>query len=202
MRESVKKTNKNFKKSLTNFSNAGTYISAISMGRLSIKKNLQLGISGFFLVIVVLGVIGSFTVGERINSENIPGYLGILIPSLFAFWLGLKNRNKIKLVYQYNSIFLHDFDGTVTIKEIEKITGKPSHKILSELEYLFQKRLFRDCMLQTAGIPCVILMGREGSVTSFVEVVCDRCNGTTRLRAGSIGKCEYCGNRISARDDL
>ena len=77
---------------------------------------------------------------------------------------------------------------------------KPPFKILSELEKLFEKGVFCDCTLQKQGMPCVILSGRENSKTSFVYIVCEKCNGTTRIRAGSSGKCEYCGNAISSRN--
>ena len=91
-------------------------------------------------------------------------------------------------------------DGTVTIEELARQAGKMPFKVLSELEKLFEKGVFRDCTLQKQGLPCVILSGRENSKTSFVNVVCEKCNGTTRIRAGTSGKCEYCGNAISSRN--
>ncbi|UKI36455.1 MAG: hypothetical protein L6V93_21635 [Clostridiales bacterium] len=42
--------------------------------------------------------------------------------------------------YRYNSIFMCDIDGTVTIDELAKQSGKPPFKALSELEKLFGKR--------------------------------------------------------------
>ena len=124
----------------------------------------------------------------------------MLVPSVLLLLNGIKNGTMAARAYRYNSIFMCDIDGTVTIDELAKQSGKPPFRVLSELEKLFDKGVFCDCTLQKQGLPCVILSGRENSKTSFVNVVCEKCNGTTRIRAGSSGKCEYCGNAISSRN--
>ena len=35
--------------------------------------------------------------------------------------------------------------------------------------------------------------------TGFLQAVCPHCGGVTRLRAGSFGKCEFCGGPIRGK---
>lgn len=172
---------------------AGTYIVSIALGKLEFKKNIQIGIGGFLAATTVFGTILNIMEAKGTLKADILTVLVCSIPLI----LGIRNGHKASLVRRYDAIFMHDNDGTVTINELAKQTGKPTHKIIKELEYLFGKGMFRDCTLQTGGIPCVILMGREGSRTKFIEVVCENCGGVTRIRAGTTGKCEYCGKAIS-----
>ena len=112
--------------------------------------------------------------------DNLITNIVMVIPSGLLLLNGIKNGRMAARAYRYNSIFMCDIDGTVTIDELAKQSGKPPFKVLSELEKLFGKGVFCDCTLQKQGLPCVILSGREGSKTSFVNVVCEKCNGTTR----------------------
>lgn len=188
------------KKYKNNFKSSGTYISNIVIGKLVFKKNIQIGIGGVFAVLFLYGAIEGLVGQNKELREGVVTYIVMLIPFTLIFIKGIRNGRNLSLVRRYNSIFMCDVDGTVTISELARQTGKPPHKVLSELERLFGMGVFCDCTLQKGGTPCVILSGREGSKTSFVNVVCEKCNGTTRLRAGTSGKCEYCGSAISSRN--
>ena len=190
------KTNTNTKL----FSGGGTYISAVAIARLTLKKHIQMIIGGFFTAVFLFGIISGVTGYNEKLRDNLITNIVMLVPSALMFINGIKNGIRANLARRYDSIFMCDQDGTVTIEEISKQMGKPSYKALSELEWFFGKGVFRDCTLQKQGSPCVLLSGRENSKTSFVNVVCEKCNGTTRIRAGSSGKCEYCGNAISSRN--
>ena len=187
------------KKNANKFVRTGTYVSYSALRSLSRKKNLQLIIGGCFSVSSLLSVAIVFSGNSEIIREELVQDIIILLIFLLIFLLGIKNNKKLGTVRRYNSIFMCDADGTVTIDEISKQTGKPPHQILSELDKLFQEGVFYNCTLQKTGVPCVILLGEENNRTSFVDVVCDKCNGTTRLRLGSYGRCEYCGSAISSR---
>ena len=180
------------------FSGGGTYISKVAIARLTLKKHIQMIIGGFFTAIFLYGIIAG-TVGhnEKLREALITDIV-MIVPSGLLLLNGIKNGKNAGRAYRYNAIFMCDVDGTVTIEELAKQSGKPPYKVLSELEKLFEKGVFCDCTLQKQGVPCVILSGREGTKTSFVNVVCEKCNGTTKIRAGSSGKCEYCGNAIFA----
>ena len=180
----------------------GTYISNIAMKKLNIKRLLQVGIGGFFLFLCLFGLIMGFTEQGATMREGRTTYIVLLVPFALIFAAGIKNKRKLDLARRYDSIFMCDVNGTVTIDEISRQVGKPPFKVLSELEWFFRKGVFRDCTLQKQGMPCVILSGRENSKTGFVTVVCEKCNGTTRLRVGSSGKCEYCGSPISRRKTI
>ena len=182
------------------FSGVGTYISKAAIARLTLKKHIQIIIGGFFTAVFLFGIISGVTGYNEKLRDNLITNIVMLVPSALMFINGIKNGVRANLARRYDSIFMCDQDGTVTIEELSKQTGKPSYKVLSELEWLFGKGVFRDCTLHKQGMPCVMLSGRENSKTSFVNVVCEKCNGTTRIRAGSSGKCEYCGNAISSRD--
>ena len=182
------------------FSDGGTYISKIAIARLTLKKHIQMIIGGFFTAVFLFGIISGVTGYNENLRDNLITNIVMLVPSALLLINGIKNGRMAGRAYRYNSIFMCDIDGTVTIEELARQAGKMPFKVVSELEKLFEKGVFRDCTLQKQGLPCVILSGRENSKTSFVNVVCEKCNGTTRIRAGTSGKCEYCGNAISSRN--
>lgn len=182
------------------FSDGGTYISKIAIARLTIKKHIQIIIGGFFTAVFLFGIISGVTGYNENLRDNLITNVVMIVPSALLLLNGIKNGRVAARAYRYNSIFMCDVDGTVTINELANQSGKPPFKVISELEKLFEKGVFCDCTLQKQGSPCVILSGREGSKTGFVNIVCEKCNGTTRIRAGSSGKCEYCGNAISSRN--
>lgn len=182
------------------FSDGGTYISKIAIARLTIKKHIQIIIGGFFTAVFLFGIISGVTGYNENLRDNLITNVVMIVPSALLLLNGIKNGRVAARAYRYNSIFMCDVDGTVTINELANQSGKPPFKVISELEKLFEKGVFCECTLQKQGLPCVILSGREGSKTGFVNIVCEKCNGTTRIRAGSSGKCEYCGNAISSRN--
>ena len=182
------------------FSDGGTYISKVGIARITLKKHIQMIIGGFFTAVFLFGIISGVTGYNENLRDNLITNIVMLVPSALLLINGIKNGRMAGRAYRYNSIFMCDIDGTVTIEELARQAGKMPFKVLSELEKLFEKGVFRDCTLQKQGLPCVILSGRENSKTSFVNVVCEKCNGTTRIRAGTSGKCEYCGNAISSRN--
>ena len=188
------------RKNKTIFSGGGTYISKVAIARLTLKKHIQMIIGGFFTAVFLFGIISGVTGYNEKLRDNLITNMVMIVPSGLLLLNGIKNGRMAARAYRYNSIFMCDADGTVTIEEIAKQSGKQSFKALAELEKLFEKGVFCDCTLQKQGMPCVILSGREGRKTGFVNIVCEKCNGTTRIRAGSSGKCEYCGNAISSRN--
>ena len=181
-------------------SGGGTYISKVAIARITLKKHIQMIIGGFFTAVFLFGIISGVTGYNEKLRDNLITNIVMIIPSALLLLNGIKNGTTAARAYRYNSIFMCDTDGTVTINELSKQSGKPPFKVLSELVKLFEKGVFCECTLQKQGSPCVILSGREGSKTGFVNVVCEKCNGTTRIRVGSSGKCEYCGNAISSRN--
>ena len=141
----------------TIFSGGGTYISKVAIARLTLKKHIQMIIGGFFTAVFLFGIISGVTGFNEKLRDNLIINIVMLVPSALMFINGIKNGVRANLARRYDSIFMCDQDGTVTIEELSRQAGKPSYKVLSELEWLFGKGVFRDCTLQKQGLPCVLL---------------------------------------------
>ena len=135
------------------FSDGGTYISKIAIARLTLKKHIQMIIGGFFTAVFLFGIISGVTGYNEKLRDNLITNIVMLVPSALLLINGIKNGRMAARAYRYNSIFMCDIDGTVTINELAKQSGKPPFKVLSELEKLFEKGVFRDCTLQKQGLP-------------------------------------------------
>ena len=93
-------------------------------------------------------LIMGFTEQGATMREGRTTYIVLLVPFALIFAAGIKNKRKLDLARRYDSIFMCDVNGTVTIDEISRQVGKPPFKVLSELEWFFRKGVFRDCTLQ------------------------------------------------------
>lgn len=102
----------------------------------------------------------------------------------------------IEAANRYNAIFICDSDGIVTISELTKQTGKDPAGIIGEIDKLLNKGYLCGCTLKKEGQPCVVLSDGKADESGFVTVKCPACGGTTRIRTGSNGKCEYCGGEL------
>ena len=167
----------------------------------------QRGKSKFLMIFgAVFGFIWAFgAVGGIANykdlREGLPLYILMLIPHVWMFWRGIVAGRLADAATQYESIFTTDRDGIVTMDELTKQRGKSPEAILKELDEIFKKGYFNNCTLQKGQNPCVIIRGAardDERGIGFVEVKCESCGGTTRIRAGSSGKCDYCGSPINA----
>ena len=122
-----------------------------------------------------------------------------LLLNCIMLWDAIKTGILVKAAVRYNDIFCGDKNGTITINEFSIILNKLDYKIEKELKALFRYRYFKNCVLQQGGEFCVILNdAKDNNVKKFgfVEVACKNCGGTSRIRAGTVGKCSYCGSPI------
>ena len=151
--------------------------------------------AGFFLLGMVLGVTSNPDLKQYFTF-----YCFCFVISLALAVYGLLSGRPIDLARRYESIFACDTDGFISLDELKKRTGRDEWKIMPELEKLFQKGWFQHCTLQREGNPGVMLSdadkGSKG--VGFVQMECPHCGGTNRLRAGTGGKCEFCGGAIRA----
>ena len=166
-----------------------------------IRKRIMVISGGILTVLFATSVLMAILDSGDELRQNLIVYVALLIPSVLLLYKGMKDGALTDLANRYNSIFECDRDGVVTISELTKQMGKATPKILSELEWLLEKGYLCNCSLQKTGQPCIILSDGRADIdgSGFVNVVCDICGGTTRLRAGSSGKCEYCGKALESK---
>ena len=183
---------------MKNYNTNGLYLSKKTLVKAGIRKRIMVISGGILTVLFATSVLMAIMDSGNELRQNLIVYVALLIPSVLLLYKGMKDGALTELANRYNSIFECDRDGVVTISELTKQTGKATPKILSELEDLLEKGYLCNCSLQKTGQPCVMLSDGsvEGNGSGFVNVVCDICGGTTRLRTNSSGKCEYCGNAL------
>lgn len=175
------------------------YLSKKTIGKAKIKRQILLIVGGILTVFFILSAMMAIAGVDESIRDSLMIYLVLLVPSVIILYCGIKLGTILGKANQYNAIFKCDQDGIITMTELTKQTGKASDQILLEVEDLLKRGYLCNCSLQVKGQPCVILS--DGVITGdnagFVRVICPKCGGTTKLRAGSSGICEYCGSSIS-----
>lgn len=182
------------------YNQEGYYLSPKGMARARSRKSIMTVAGGILTVFFAAGVLMAAMDYSGLRS-NLPVYVILLVPSALLFYRGLRTGILARQANRYNSIFECDQDGVVTIHELTAQTGKTAPAVLSEVEQLLEKGYLCNCSLQRNGQPCVILSAgtTDEAGSAFVNVVCEKCGATTRIRAGSSGRCEYCGSALNSK---
>ena len=127
--------------------------------------------------------------------------IALVVPTLYLVWCALQNYKMAKLAEEYDKVIAGDKNGIVTATELEKATGKKFFDIMVELNKLFGKGFFTNCVLQQGRNPGIIVntaqVGDDKGV-GFMQMTCPKCGGYTRVRAGGTGECEFCDSKIKA----
>ena len=177
------------------------YLSPEAVGRLARKKKRQ-QIWGWVLTIFfALSVVLSLTEKENQTIINgLPLYAACLAASAFLLWCSFRSAARLAQAQRYGSLFAQDRNGVVTAAELARANGLPEFKARAQLEKLFRLGLFQNCALETGGELRVVLSDAsfETKRAGFVNVRCASCGGTSRIRADTVGVCEYCGSPIKA----
>ena len=186
---------------MKNYNTGSRYLSKKTLVKAGIRKRIMVISGGILTVLFAISVLMAIMDSGNELRQHLMIYVALLIPSALLLYKGMKAGVLTELANRYNSIFECDRDGVVTISELTKQTGRATSKILSELEQLLEKGYLCNCSLQKTGQPCVILSDgtADKGGSGFVNVVCDVCGGTTRLRSGSSGRCEYCGSALQSQ---
>ncbi len=177
-----------------------TYLNYAILSFHKIKRIVEFILCGVFIPFFVFALITEILdlSGEGEISIVIVWVIFLLLNS-FILWNAIKTGILINAAVNYNDIFCGDRDGTITLKEFSTILNKPDYKLEKELKSLFRYRYFRNCVLQQGGDFCVILNDAKDNKVKkfgFVEIACKNCGGTSRIRAGTVGKCTYCGSPL------
>lgn len=156
---------------------------------------IKLGFGGFFGFIFLFAIIASITEYSSMDISDLGFSIILFIPFALLFRSGLKQGRRPRLARRYDQIFSSDRNGFVSLKELCDQTGKEAGKVQTELEKLFRRGYFSGVNLRQGDNPGVFIadarIGEEG--IGFIDVKCEYCGATSRLRAGSKGKCSYCG---------
>ena len=171
------------------------YLSAGRVTKSTIMRYLFTILGGLSTAFFTIGLILCFTDHSLQDSWWVAVIL--LIPSVWVLWKGVTSGRDLTLARRYQSIFLADEHGSVSLEELMKQTGASGAAIAKELSRLFRKGYFQGCRLRHDPLS-VTLTGTKKSGELYVSVICPHCGGTTRLRAGSRGKCDYCDSAITA----
>ena len=180
--------------------NGRSYLSEKRLKKAAATRKALFISGGIIVVLFALMFPLAFTTNPELRP-NLTLYGICILPGLFLIWRGLKLRRLIRMANRFNSIFACDRDGFVSLTELTNQCGMGETETLQILEALFQKGFFELCTLHRHGRQGVELTdagigdGGEG----FLNVECEHCGGTTRLRAGTFGTCEYCGASIRAK---
>ena len=174
------------------------YLSSSAMTASAVKKWLLLIPGGALTAFFGLGLLLVLTDSEYMDSSDMTVCIGILIPSVLLLVLGLRAGRNRELARRYDGVFQRAASGLVEMSELMDQTGKSSGQVLKELELLFRKGFFPGCALRRGTEAAVLLPGAQRNAGRLITVSCPHCGGSTTLRAGLPGICEYCGSSISA----
>ena len=172
------------------------YLSAARATKSTIMRYLFTILGGLSTAFFTIGLILCFT--DRSLRDSWWVAVILLIPSVWMLWKGVSSGRDLTLARRYQGIFLADEHGSVSLEELMKQTGSSGAAIAKELSRLFRKGYFQGCRLRHDPLS-VTLTGTKKSGELYVSVICPHCGGTTRLRAGSRGKCDFCDSAISAQ---
>ena len=181
------------------------FLSNKGLIKIGARKKSQ-KIAGWILTLFFgFAVVAALTAkaDEQSLRDGLGVYIGGLIPSAFLLFCGYRNAARLTAAERFADLFAADQDGHVTVEELSKATGKPGMKVMAQLSKLFNLGLFQNCTLQKGGDkPGVVISDAQidRSVVGFVNVKCPNCTGTTRIRYGTVGKCDWCGSPIRGEE--
>lgn len=173
------------------------YLSKKARPTAAVMHSICIVIGSFSTAFWVLGL--ALAIADVNNlRQNLIVVIFMVIPSALLWYKGAVGKRWIDRANRYNSSFMCSNDGIVTVSDLTKQMGKEASVVIAEVDRLLEKGYLRGCTLQKGSQPCVVLSDSSSADCgkSFVVVQCDACGGSTRLRAGSVGKCEYCGRSL------
>lgn len=176
------------------------YLNQRKLAALRSRGKTQRVFGWILLATFVFGVVGFLTDGEADKLlKDLSAELIFVIGGGLLLFLGLRNKSRAEAAERFASIFSGDDNGVVTIEELTRATNQPSGKVLTMLNTLTRLGLFQNCVLESGGSqPRVVLSNAQFGTADagYINVKCACCGGTTRIRFGTVGKCEYCGSPI------
>ena len=179
--------------------NGRTYIVKGKMERTAAARKTLFIAGGIIAGLFALMFPLAFTTNPELKP-NLVLYGICILPGLFLIWRGIRLGKQMDMARRFDGVFSCDRDGFVTAAELVHQSGMGEQETLQLLETLFRKGYFEHCTLHRHSRIGVELNDAEigDGGEGFLNVECSQCGGTTRLRAGTFGTCEYCGAPIRA----
>ena len=169
------------------------YLSGGRLTKSTVVRYLFTIAGGLSTAFWTFGLVLTFTREDM--RENWWVAVILLIPSAWMLWKGIRTGRDLELARRYQGVFAASRSESVTLEDLLRHTGKSGAVISGELERLFRKGYFQGCTLLKQPLS-VTLTGTKKSGALYRDVVCPHCGGTSRLRAGAGGRCDYCGSAI------
>lgn len=183
------------------------YISRFRKTRYQIASFLQLLFGGFFGLVTLVGI------GDMITDvEEAKTYwdvnLFFLIEVVLLLYCGIRNRIIVSSCNAFDEAFQKDGDGVVDIREISLRTGMKEEVVIKRLRLLLRKKCLIHVSVNFEGNePEIILEDHNASLhgkqagKEYMLISCPNCGGSSKVKAGVVAKCRYCGGYIKAESE-
>ena len=158
--------------------------------------------TGFFIICL-----------DTLLTEGLLREAGAVVAFLTPVWICvpfmLRMRTNLHLAKVYAKYFAESPKAFVPLEDLALLRNRSSEKVRKELEKLFKNKYFAECSLRSEPygvflankmrrVPVVVQPRVVAPVVKpvLIGATCPHCGGTTRIYAGSIGTCDYCGSSI------
>ena len=175
------------------------YVKTIKSASQSVWQTVFLVIGGLFTFFWGLGAVLALIEYQNMRRRDLPVILVMVAVSALILLQGIRIGRRRSLARSYSLIFEGDLNGTLSMDELKKCTGKEEEQIRKELDVLFRKGYFRDCTFRKGDTSRMVVISgaREGtSGRNYVYVQCESCGGVTRIPEGASEQCSFCGAPI------
>ncbi len=164
--------------------------------KLTLKSTLQLVfgiVSTGFWGIALVGAIQ----GDEELREHLVMYLICTLGFAYMVFCGARNIRIKGNILRYNSIFMADMDGYLSLEELSTKIGLRPERVSKEVDDLIRKGYLTNCTLHYGEVVHIVLTGQNEHLNEGLEAIyCPKCGANILARKGFFSKCKYCGLEI------
>lgn len=176
------------------------FLNKVVTGRMIVRSWIQRVIAWFLAVISAIGGGSSLLSPEHRREfwENLGMMVSMLAIAGVLFFLSYRNRRRVALARDCAAL-LPTGGGSIGIPALAERFRKPPEKLFLTLDWMFRKKVFRNCVLDVdRETPCITVpvVEAQRSMPELVTVKCPHCSGLTKVPLGGLGKCEWCDSPV------
>ncbi|MBQ9699707.1 MAG: hypothetical protein IJV71_03710 [Lachnospiraceae bacterium] len=135
--------------------------------------------------------------GDIDLREHLVMYLICTLGFAYMVYCGVRNIRVKGHALRYNSIFMADMDGYLSIDELSTKIGLKKDRVAKEIDSLIRKGYITNCSLHYGDTVHIVLTGQQQNLSQGLEsIYCPKCGANILARRGFISKCKYCGVEI------